>query len=50
MAEAIIDTFGTLPDVINADAKQIENVKVGNRKVGPIVSKRLSNILGGLDV
>jgi ERCC4-type nuclease len=50
MAEAIIDTFGTLPDVINADAKQIEEVKVGNRKVGPVVSKRLSNILGGLDV
>ncbi len=50
MAEAIIDTFGTLPDVINADAKQIEEVKIGNRKVGPVVSKRLSNILGGLDV
>jgi ERCC4-type nuclease len=50
MAEAIMDTFGTLPDVINADAKEIEVIKVGNRKVGPVVSKRLSNILGGLDV
>ncbi len=50
MAEAIMDIFGTLPDVINADAKEIEVIKVGNRKVGPVVSKRLSNILGGLDV
>ncbi len=50
MAEAIMDTFGTLPDIINADAKEIEVIKVGNRKIGPVVSKRLSNILGGLDV
>lgn len=50
MAEAIIEKFGTLPDVINADAKDIEAVKVGTRKVGPVVSKRLSDILGGLNV
>lgn len=50
MAEAIIEKFGTLPDVINADAKEIESVKIGTRKVGPVVSKRLSDILGGLNV
>ena len=49
MAEAIMVAFETLPDVINADEAQIAAVKVGTRKVGPVVAKRLSNLLGGLN-
>jgi ERCC4-type nuclease len=45
MAEVLIDTFKTLKGVIEAPVKDIENVKVGTRKVGPVVSKRLSEIL-----
>jgi ERCC4-type nuclease len=45
MAEALIETFGSLKGVIDAPTKDIENVKVGTRKVGPVVSKRLSEIL-----
>jgi ERCC4-type nuclease len=45
MAEALIDTFGSLKGVIEAPVKDIEVVKVGTRKVGPVVSKRLSEIL-----
>jgi ERCC4-type nuclease len=45
MAETLIDTFKTLKGVIEAPVKDIENVKVGTRKVGPVVSKRLSDIL-----
>ena len=45
MAEALIDTFGSLKGVIEAPVKDIEVVKVGTRKVGPVVSKRLSDIL-----
>ena len=45
IAEALIDTFGSLKGVIEAPVKDIEVVKVGTRKVGPVVSKRLSEIL-----
>ena len=45
MAEILIETFGSLKGVIDAPTKDIENVKVGTRKVGPVVSKRLSEIL-----
>lgn len=45
MAEALIIQFGSLKGVIEAPVKDIENVKVGTRKVGPVVSKRLSEIL-----
>jgi ERCC4-type nuclease len=45
MAEALIQQFGTLKEVMNASAKDIEVVKVGTRKVGPVVSKRLQEIL-----
>jgi ERCC4-type nuclease len=45
IAEALIDTFKTLKGVIEAAPKDIENVKVGSRRVGPAVSKRLSEIL-----
>lgn len=45
MAEALITHFGSLKGVIEAPVKDIESVKVGTRKVGPVVSKRLSEIL-----
>jgi len=45
IAETLIDTFGSLKGVIEAPIKEIEVVKVGTRKVGPVVSKRLSEIL-----
>lgn len=45
MAEALIDNFKTLKGVIEAPVKEIEAVKVGTRRVGPVVSKRLSDIL-----
>lgn len=45
MAEAILDHYVTLRAVMNADAKEIEQIKVGTRKVGPVVSKRLHEIL-----
>jgi ERCC4-type nuclease len=45
MAETLIDAFGSLKGVIEAPVKDIEAVKVGTRKVGPVVSKRLSEIL-----
>lgn len=45
MAEAIMNHYGTLRAVMDADAKEIEQIKVGTRKVGPVVSKRLHEIL-----
>jgi excinuclease UvrABC nuclease subunit len=45
MSEALITHFGSLQAVIAAPVKEIEQVKVGARKVGPIVSKRLHEIL-----
>jgi len=45
MAEVLIETFGSLKGVMDAPVKDIENVKVGTRKIGPVVSKRLSDIL-----
>lgn len=45
MAEALITQFGSLQAVMAAPMKDIESVKVGARKVGPIVSKRLHEIL-----
>lgn len=45
MAEALITQFGSLQAVISAPVKDIEQVKVGARKVGPVVSKRLHEIL-----
>lgn len=45
MAEALITQFGSLQGVMTAPVKDIEEVKVGARKVGPVVSKRLHEIL-----
>jgi len=45
MAEAILQEFPTLQAVMNAPVKGLESVKVGARKVGPVVAKRLHEIL-----
>lgn len=45
MAEALVEAFGSLKGVMEASVKDIENVKVGARKVGPVVSKRLHELL-----
>jgi ERCC4-type nuclease len=45
MAKALITQFGSLQAVMAAPVKDIEAVKLGARKVGPVVSKRLHEIL-----
>jgi len=45
MAEMLITTFGSLKAVINVSIKDLEMIKVGNRKIGPVVSKRLHELL-----
>jgi len=45
MAEAILGEFPTLKQVMDAPVKALESVKLGNRKVGPVVSKRLHEML-----
>jgi len=45
MAEALITRFGSLQMLMTAPVKEIEIVKVGTRKVGPVVSQRLHDIL-----
>jgi ERCC4-type nuclease len=45
MAEALLQTFHTMKGVMDAEQKEIEVVKVGTRKVGPAVSKRLKELL-----
>ena len=44
-AEQLVITFGSLPGVIQATKEEIEKVKVGARKIGPVVSKRLYELL-----
>ena len=44
-AEQLITTFGSLPGVLQATIKELEQVKVGARKIGPVVSKRLYELL-----
>lgn len=45
IAKALITQFGSLQAVMAAPVKDIEAVKVGTRRVGPVVSKRLHEIL-----
>ncbi len=45
MAEVLIDTFGSLKVLINTSSKDIEQIKIGSRKIGPVVSKRLLELL-----
>ena len=44
-AEQLVTTFGSLPGVIQASKEELEQVKVGARKIGPVVSKRLYELL-----
>jgi ERCC4-type nuclease len=45
MAEALLKTFGSLKIIMNTSSKELEQVKIGNRKIGPVVSKRLFELL-----
>jgi ERCC4-type nuclease len=45
MAEAIMDTFGSFSAMMAATAKEIQEVKVGTRRVGPAVAQRLWELL-----
>lgn len=45
MAEQLVQTFVSLQGILNATALELEVVKVGARKVGPVVSKRLYELL-----
>jgi ERCC4-type nuclease len=44
-AEQLVTIFGSLPGVIKASKEELEQVKVGARKIGPVVSKRLYELL-----
>uniref|UniRef100_A0A6C0KVM1 ERCC4 domain-containing protein n=1 Tax=viral metagenome TaxID=1070528 RepID=A0A6C0KVM1_9ZZZZ len=45
MAEQLVQTFGTFQGILNASSAELEAVKVGARKLGPVVSKRLHELL-----
>ena len=45
MGEVLITKFGSLKGVMDAHVKDIEDLKVVARKIGPVVSKRLKEIL-----
>jgi len=45
MAMALLETFGSLKAIMEAPTEEIEGIKVGTRKIGPGVSKRLNMIL-----
>lgn len=45
MAEALLDQFGSLKGVMNAAVKEIQEVKVGTRRVGPVVAQRIWDLL-----
>ncbi len=45
MAETIMDTLGSLKNIMNTTQKDLEQIKIGNRKIGPVVSKRLLELL-----
>lgn len=44
-AEQLVTVFGSLPGVLQATKEEVEQVKVGARKIGPVVSKRLYELL-----
>ena len=44
-AEQLVATFGSLYGVLQTSQQDLEQVKVGNRKLGPVVSKRLYELL-----
>jgi len=45
MAETLITTFHSLSGVMKATVQEIAAIKVGSRKVGPVVSQRLKGLL-----
>jgi len=45
MAEQLVQTCGSLQGILTKTAVELEVIKVGARKVGPVVSKRLYELL-----
>lgn len=45
IAEQIVATFGGLKEIMATPSIDIENVKVGTRRIGPAVAKRLCELL-----
>lgn len=45
MAEQLLETYGSLNVILQTPFNEIEKVKVGTRKIGPVVSKRLYDLL-----
>ena len=45
IAETLMDTLGSLKNIMNTTQKDLEQIKIGNRKIGPVVSKRLLELL-----
>jgi ERCC4-type nuclease len=45
MGEAILAECGSLKAVMEKSVKELGEIKVNNRKVGPVVSKRLHELL-----
>jgi len=45
MAEAIVAQYGSLEALMSATVSELEQIKVGARKVGPVVSKRLLGLV-----
>lgn len=44
-AKAILKTFPTLPQVIAATEKELADIQVGSKRLGPVVAKRLWGLL-----
>jgi ERCC4-type nuclease len=45
MAEQLLETYGSLNVILQTPYTEMEKVKVGTRKIGPVVSKRLYDLL-----
>jgi excinuclease UvrABC nuclease subunit len=45
MAEALLERFQSIKGITAASVKEIQEVKVGTRRVGPVVAQRLWDLL-----
>jgi Fanconi anemia group M protein len=47
---ALLETFGTFQGVMNAEEKDLATVKHGERRLGPVVAKRLYGLLHAISI
>lgn len=45
MAESILESFGSLQGVMNATVEELKEIKVGSRRIGPVVAQRIHDLL-----